>query len=64
MVDLTPLRNLVRPAENPERRQLRAAMARAQRESLRLARDLENARRRQQVVVEVDREKLRDLVPR
>ena len=63
MVDLTPLRNLVRPAENPERRQLRAAMARAQRESLRLARDLERARH-QHVVVEVDQEKLRDLVPR
>lgn len=64
MVDLTPLRNLVRPAENPERRQLRAAMARAQRESLRLARDLERARRGAGVAIEVDREKLRDLVPR
>ena len=61
MVDLTPLRNLVRPAENPERRQLRAAMVRAQRESLRLARDLE---RGAVVAIEVDREKLRDLVPR
>lgn len=64
MVDLTPLRNLLRPAENPERRQLRAAMVRAQRESLRLARDLERARRDAAVAIEVDREKLRDLVPR